>query len=86
MYVNNMIAVKQLDIYDKVGKGVAHDEYIPFTINKGQILVGTQLSRFPGSLHVEFVKVGKVDKLLKPGYTSNFCLFYLQFSFPVVCD
>ena len=33
------MVVQQLDIYDKVGKGVAHDEYIPFTVNKGQILV-----------------------------------------------
>jgi hypothetical protein len=57
VYVNGILAVKQLDIYDKVGKGVAHDEYVPFTINKGQILVDTQLSRFPGNLHVEFVKV-----------------------------
>ena len=57
MYVNSVLAVKQLDIYDKVGKGIAHDEYIPFTINKGQILVETQLTRFPGNLHVEFVKV-----------------------------
>jgi hypothetical protein len=57
VYVNGILAVKQLDIYDKVGKGVAHDEYVPFTINKGQILVDTQLSRFLGNLHVEFVKV-----------------------------
>mgnify|MGYP002803601567 FL=1 len=56
VHVNSILAVKQLDIYDKVGKGVAHDEYIPFTINKGQILVETQLTRFPGNLRVEFVK------------------------------
>jgi hypothetical protein len=57
VHVNNVLAVKQLDIYDKVGKGIAHDEHVPFTINKGQILVDTQLTRFPGNLHVEFVKV-----------------------------
>ena len=57
MKVNSVIVVQQLDIYDKVGKGVAHDEYIPFTVNKGQILVGQELIRFPGNLHVEFVKV-----------------------------
>lgn len=27
--------VSDLDIFDKVGKGVAHDEYIPFRIQKG---------------------------------------------------
>ena len=57
MNVNRVIVVQQLDIYDKVGKGVAHDEYIPFTVHKGQILVGQELIRFPGNLHVEFVKV-----------------------------
>lgn len=57
--VNNILAVKLLDIYDRVGKAVAHDEYIPFTITKGQILVENQMTRFTGNLHVEFVKVGK---------------------------
>ena len=57
MNVNSVIVVQQLDIYDKVGKGVAHDEYIPFTVNKRQILVDQELIRFAGNLHVEFVKV-----------------------------
>ena len=43
MNVNSVIVVQQLDIYHNVGKGVAHDEYIPFTVNKGQILVGQEL-------------------------------------------
>lgn len=29
--------VSDLDIFDKVGRGVAHDEYIPFTISNGNI-------------------------------------------------
>lgn len=59
MYINNLIAVKQLDIYDKVGKGVAHDEYIPFTVAKGQLHFDSQLTRFSGNLEVEFVKVNR---------------------------
>ena len=27
--------IPELDIFDKVGRGVAHDEYIPFKISKG---------------------------------------------------
>ena len=50
--------VKDLDIYDKVGYGIAHDEYIPFSIKKGTLKVGKQKAPFPGQLHVEFVKVG----------------------------
>lgn len=61
MYINNLIAVKQLDIYDKVGKGVAHDEYIPFTVSKGQLHFESQHVRFSGSLSVQFVKVCEVQ-------------------------
>lgn len=50
------IAIKDLDIYDRVGYGVAHDEYIPFTIKNGNIRIGSYTSPFPGSLYVEFVK------------------------------
>ena len=57
VHINNLVAVKQLDIYDKVGKGVAHNEYIPFTIAKGQLLFESRMSRFLGVLTVEFVKV-----------------------------
>eukprot|EP00794_Sanderia_malayensis_P013980 gene13980-15438_t len=54
--INQFTVVKDLDIYDKVGYGIAHDEYIPFTIKKGTIIVGKQKAPFPGQLHVEFVK------------------------------
>jgi len=51
------IAIKDLDIYDRVGYGVAHDEYIPFTVKNGNIRVGSSYtSPFSGSLYVEFVK------------------------------
>lgn len=35
--------ISDLDIYDKVGRGVAHDEYIPFTISKGKKLLEFKL-------------------------------------------
>lgn len=31
------IIVSDLDIFDKVGRGFAHDEYIPFKVSKGKI-------------------------------------------------
>ncbi len=55
--MNQFLVAKDLDIYDKVGYGVAHDEYIPFIIRKGNLFVGNQKAPFPGQLHVEFVKV-----------------------------
>ena len=51
------MVIKDLDIYDRVGYGVAHDEYIPFSIRNGQLKFGPHSSPFSGSLYVEFVKV-----------------------------
>lgn len=51
------LVIKDLDIYDRVGYGVAHDEYIPFSIKSGNVIIGSQTSPFTGSVHIEFVKV-----------------------------
>ena len=49
--------IGNLDIYEKVGRGSAHDELIPFTITKGKLKVKGEVSTFHGTLSVEFVKV-----------------------------
>lgn len=49
--------VSFLDIFEKVGKAVAHDEYIPFRITKGKVLVNDEESELVGNkLKVEFIK------------------------------
>ncbi|XP_070572974.1 malectin-like [Ptychodera flava] len=48
--------VAELDIYDKVGRGTAHDEIVPFTITRGKLKVQGEVSTFSGSLLVEFIK------------------------------
>ena len=49
--------VSYLDIFEKVGKAVGHDEYIPFKVNKGKILVNDEESELVGKkLRVEFIK------------------------------
>ena len=62
------MVVKDLDIYDQVGYGMAHDEYIPFKIQNGQLKVGSKTTPFTGHLYVEFLKVTffiiKLDLLL----------------------
>lgn len=50
------MVIKDLDIYERVGYGAAHDEYIPFSLRNGQLKFGPQSSPFPGTLYVEFVK------------------------------
>jgi len=56
--LNGQITVVDgLDIFAKVGRGVAHDEIIPFSIHGGQLQCGSEIAPFTGRLVVEFVKV-----------------------------
>jgi len=49
--------VSYLDIFEKVGKAVAHDEYIPFKVSKGKVLVNDEESELVGKkIRVEFIK------------------------------
>lgn len=49
--------VSDLDIFDKVGRGIAHDEYIPFSISKGRLIVNGEESEIRGGkVRVEFIK------------------------------
>nr|CAG4637856.1 EOG090X081J [Chydorus sphaericus] len=50
--------VSYLDIFEKVGRAVAHDEYIPFRVTKGKLLVNDEESDYVGKkIRVEFIKV-----------------------------
>ncbi|KAF5304164.1 hypothetical protein FQR65_LT08057 [Abscondita terminalis] len=49
--------VSDLDIFEKVGRGVAHDEYIPFVVSKGRLIVNGEESEIRGGrIRVEFIK------------------------------
>ena len=50
--------VPDLDIYDRVGNGVAHDEYVPFSVVKGRLYYNQEESDIRGGkIRVEFIKV-----------------------------
>lgn len=50
--------VTDLDIYDRVGRGVAHDEYISFSVNHGRLYYNEEESDIRGGkIRVEFIKV-----------------------------
>ncbi|XP_037040186.1 malectin-A [Bradysia coprophila] len=50
-------AVSDLDIYQQVGKGVAHDEYIYYTISRGKLFYKEEESEIRGGkVRVEFIK------------------------------
>lgn len=49
--------VPDLDIFDRVGRGVAHDEYIPFSVVKGRLYYNEEESDIRGGkIRVEFIK------------------------------
>lgn len=55
--MNSHTVVKDLDIFNIVGKAMAHDEYIPFTVSDGMLEVQGEKSTFDGNLRIDFVKV-----------------------------
>lgn len=55
--VNQHTVIKGLDIYERVGRAVGHDEYIPFRVNNNQLLIDGETVPFSGSIYVEFLKV-----------------------------
>ncbi|GFO43224.1 malectin [Plakobranchus ocellatus] len=53
--------VSELDIFAKVGRGVAHDEIVPFTIRNGKLRVNGETSQIDGNkISIEFIK-GDLD-------------------------
>ena len=50
--------VADLDIFDRVGRGVAHDEYVSFSVIRGRLYLNEEESDIRGGkIRVEFIKV-----------------------------
>ncbi|XP_033231379.1 malectin-A [Belonocnema kinseyi] len=49
--------VTDLDIFERVGRGIAHDEHVPFTVQKGKLYYNDEESDIlGGKIRVEFIK------------------------------
>ncbi|KAL0129282.1 hypothetical protein PUN28_004173 [Cardiocondyla obscurior] len=49
--------VTDLDIFERVGRGVAHDEYVPFKVQDGKLIYNEEESDIlAGKIRVEFIK------------------------------
>eukprot|EP00106_Octopus_bimaculoides_P015587 XP_014783029.1 PREDICTED: malectin-B-like [Octopus bimaculoides] len=48
--------VDELDIFAKVGRGVAHDEMLTFSVKNGKVRVNGETSQIDGKITVEFIK------------------------------
>jgi hypothetical protein len=56
--LNDIIVIKDLDIFARAGRGIAHDEVIPFKIKQNKLIVGDKTTNFQNNeIRVEFVKV-----------------------------
>ncbi len=49
--------IKHLDIFSKVGKAVAHDEVVQFSLEGGQLYVTGGSTDIDGVLSIQFAKV-----------------------------
>lgn len=49
-----------LDIYSRVGKAVAYDEVVPFSVDKGQLYVSDGSVDFDGTLSIQFMKASNI--------------------------
>jgi len=54
--LNDAIVVNSLDIFERVGRGVAHDEVIPFQIRQNKIIINGKGSPFNNEIRIEFLK------------------------------
>lgn len=53
----DLTIASDLDVFERVGRGVAHDEYIEFEIKDGKILYDSDDSEISaGKIRVEFIK------------------------------
>lgn len=49
--------VTDLDIFERVGRGIAHDEYVPFKVHGGKLIYNDEESDIlAGKIRVEFIK------------------------------
>jgi len=54
--LNDIVVVKDLDIYAIVGRGVAHDEKVPFQVRQKKIVIDGKSYPFNAEIRVDFVK------------------------------
>ena len=53
----DLTVTSDLDIFEKVGRGVAHDEYVEFSVENNKIMYhGEESDISAGKIRVEFIK------------------------------
>lgn len=55
--LNDQVVIEELDIFSKVGRGVAQDEVVPFQVRKNKLIVNGKSTAFSNEIRVDFLKV-----------------------------
>ncbi len=55
--LNDVVVIKDLDIFGRVGRGVAHDEVVGFKIRSNKLIIDGKAQAFTNEVRVDFVKV-----------------------------
>lgn len=64
--------VSELDIFDRVGRGIAHDEYVTFSVVKGKLFYNEEESDIRGGkIRVEFIKGYKDNPKINAMYVTK---------------
>lgn len=57
MALNDQVVIEELDIFAKVGRGVAQDELVPFQVRNNKLVIKGKTTAFNNEIRVEFLKV-----------------------------
>ena len=55
--LNDQIVLEELDIFAKVGRGVAQDEIVPFQVRSNKLIINGKTTAFNNEIRVDFLKV-----------------------------
>ncbi|CAF1094137.1 unnamed protein product [Rotaria sp. Silwood1] len=53
--------IDELDIFEKVGRATAHDEYIPFQIKNNRLVINGRSTSYSGKLKITFQRIDHRD-------------------------
>ena len=75
MVLNGVPVIRNLDIFARVGKAVAHDEVVAFSLQDEELVVGEEATPFDGTLSIQFAKVRRRECVCVCVERERVCVF-----------
>jgi hypothetical protein len=73
--LNDVVVIKDLDIFGEVGRGVGHDEIVGFKVRSNKIIIDGKSQQFTNDIRVDFIKVGTSLGFLSFFFLLKICVF-----------